>query len=103
MITLISFVPEIFNFLFILALLIGFILWYYLPIFILLTNGMYFVVGMTGFIGTGGISVILFIFNIPSFAVIGVYWFIYYGFIRQKTKITEIELPSFITDGKRRL
>jgi hypothetical protein len=100
---MITFLPEIFIFLFIFTLIFGFILWHYLPIFILVVNGIYFVAGMTGFAGTEGISVILFIFNIPSFAVIGLYCFIYYGFFATKTKITEIELPTFITDGKRRL
>ena len=102
MITLVYFIPEIFIFLFVLSLIIGFLLWHYLPIFVVLANGMYV---FTAYIMQlqGGISVILFIFNIPSFAVIGVYWFIYYGFIRQKTKITEIELPSFLMQRKGRL
>ena len=100
---MITFLPEIFIFLFIFALTFGFILWHYLPIFILVVNGLYFLVGMTMFAGTGGISIILFIFNIPSFAVIGLYCFIYFGFIRQKTKITEIELPGFVMQRKGRL
>lgn len=93
---------AIFIFLLILSLVIGFVFWHYLPIFVVLANGMYV---FTAYIMQlqGGISVILFIFNIPSFAVIGVYWFIYYGFIRQKTKITEIELPSFLMQRKGRL
>ena len=93
---------AIFIFLLILSLVIGFVFWHYLPIFVVLANGMYV---FTAYIMQlqAGISVILFIFNIPSFAVIGVYWFIYYGFIRQKTKITEIELPSFLMQRKGRL
>ena len=93
----------VFIFLFTISILIGYILWYYLPIFILVVNGLYFFVGMTTFAGIGGISIILFIFNIPSFAVIGLYCFIYFGFIRQKTKITEIEFPSFEMQSKGRL
>ena len=100
---MIAFLPEIFIFLFIFNLIFGFILWHYLPIFILVVNGLYFLVGMTAFSGTGGIGIILFIFNIPSFAVIGLYCFIYFGFIRQKTKITEIELSSFVMQRKGRL
>ena len=63
---------AIFIFLLILSLVIGFVFWHYLPIFVVLANGMYV---FTAYIMQlqGGISVILFIFNIPSFAVIGVY------------------------------
>ena len=99
--TLIYILPELFIFLLVLSLILSFFLWKYLPLLILLTNGIYFIIGMVFFYGSTGIFVILFIFNIPSFSVIGLYCFIYYGLLIQRERIVEIELPSLIIGRKK--
>ena len=98
--TLVFIIPELFFLLLISSLIVSVLLWKYLIIFVAVAIAIYYAIGMIFFYGSSGLFLILFLFNVPGFSVIGMYCFIYYGFFVKRTKIAIIEYPDTIVYRK---
>lgn len=81
------------------ALVIAYLLWHWLPLFLLIGNVVFvlsadFLLANNIFLTC--LSAVLFIFGIPSFTIIGVYYFIYWAFFKKRARTITIQMPTIV-------
>ena len=96
---------AIFGFLSFLVLLISFFIWKWLPIFIVIGDIIYvvFCVFRLAYLGSGmqSIFVVLLVFQVPAVIVIGLYYFIFWGFFKEIRKKVVFVFDDVIFKAKK--
>jgi hypothetical protein len=86
-------------------LLVSFFIWKWLPIFIVIGDIIYvvFCVFRLAYLSweVQSILVVLFVFQVPAFIVIGLYYFIFWGFFKEIRRKIVLVVDDVIFNGKR--